>query len=156
MKAIVIIACVLTAAPASAQEPTPFRWGSHEQIPARISDGLVAAQLLAAAVHDLRTQDRRDALTRRGCSIALTLLANEGLKRLVHRERPNHRDRKSFPSMHTALAASAADWTPSIGASIAVGVGWGRMASGWHFGSDVAIGAGLGLVSHRICHTGRE
>lgn len=151
MKILIFALTVAIAAPAAAQEPTPFRWHTNEEIPARISDGLLVGQMVAAVVADVRSEDRKSALLHRGCAVGLTIAVNEGLKRLINRERPNGKDRKSTPSMHTALAATTANWNPPIGASITVGVGWGRMASGWHFGSDVAFGAAIGIGAAQLC-----
>lgn len=147
------VVLLLWAVPAQAQwrEPTPFRWTSHEEIPDQISTALVAAQLGAQVIDDWRSPHRKRALLGTSCAAGVSLLATEGLKRLVHRERPNKYDRKSFPSMHTALAASSAWWYPPAGASITVGVGWGRMASGWHFGTDVAVGAAIGIGAGALC-----
>lgn len=147
-----LLACALVvAAPVHAQEPTPFRWSSHENVPNQISNGLVAGQLVAQVVDDFRAADRKRALLGTGCAVGVSLAATEGLKRLIHRERPNGVDHKSFPSMHTAVAASSAWYYPPVGASITLGVGWGRMASGWHFGSDVAVGASIGIIAGKVC-----
>lgn len=151
MRMIILLALALAATPARAQEPTPFRWPSHAAIPSRISDGLVASQILAETVHNFRADDRWRALRCQGARTLIGLAANEGLKRIFRRDRPNHVDHKSFPSMHSMLGAANAGWKPEIGASITVGIGWGRMASGWHYGTDVLAGVGLGLAARQIC-----
>lgn len=148
---LLAIVLILSAGPAMAQEPTPFRWGSHEAIPARISDGLVTAQIIAAVVSDWRAPDRKQAFIHSGCSAAVAVLWSEGLKRLIHRDRPDHSDRKSTPSMHTGLTTALAGWKPAVGASFAVGVAWGRMGAGKHYGTDVLFGAGLGIMADKVC-----
>ncbi len=150
-RAALVVVLVSLASPVTAQEPTPFRWPTHEAIPAHISDALIGFQLGAEAVHTWRAADRGRALRCQGLRTALTLAASEGLKRIVKRERPNHYDRKSFPSLHTALGAVSAGWRPEIGASITVGIAWGRQASGWHYATDVLVGAGIGLLATRVC-----
>lgn len=146
-----VLLLLVIAAPAAAQEPTPFRWTSHEAIPARISDAAVAGQVLVETIHSWRAPDRWDALQHQGCRTLVAWALSEGLKRLIDRERPNHADHKSFPSMHTALAVANSHYQPAIGASVAVTVAWGRQASGWHYGSDVVAGAGIGVLASRVC-----
>lgn len=83
------------------------------------------------------------------CRAGLTVGLHQVAVALVQRTRPNHVDRKAFYSGHTAHAVSTAHGP--LGASIALAVGWGRMAGGWHHGTDVAFGAGAGLFSRWLC-----
>ena len=150
-RAAAILALVLCVAPVRAEEPTPLRWPSHAAIPARISDAAVAANLALDGWHAFRAEDRTEALTAMGCRLAVTAFTSELLKRLVSRTRPNGQDALSFPSMHTALASASAGYQRPWGASLALTVGWGRQAGGFHYASDVAVGAGLGWLSRKVC-----
>jgi membrane-associated phospholipid phosphatase len=143
-----LIVVLLLATPAAAEEPTPFRWGTHEAIPQRISDAAVAIDLGLDAWHSLV---RTEARARWGfaCRIGLTLGITEVAKRVIHRERPNHQDFFSMPSSHTAYASTAA--SSPLTASLALTVAWGRQAGGMHFASDAAVGFGIGLFTRKVC-----
>lgn len=148
---IVGFLCVaLCAAPVAAGEPTPLRWASHAAVPARVSDGLVAAQIGLAAVDAWRADDRRHALGCLALRNGLAIGATELLKRALHRTRPDASDNLSFPSGHTALATvnGAAGWRYGL----TVGVGWGRQAAGRHYATDVLAGAGIGWLAQHACH----
>lgn len=129
-------------------EATPFRWPAHEQIPARISDASVGINLGLDAWQSLY---HTDATTKRNylCRTLLTVGIAEVTKALIHRTRPDGSDQQSFFSEHTALATTAAH--SPLTASMAVTVGWGRMSAGKHFGSDVGVGMGIGLLSRKVC-----
>lgn len=144
---------LLFAVPLHAAEPTPFRWQQHEKVPQRISDVAVGLNLGLDAWDALVRTDSR---TRWGfvCRTALTIGVAESVKRLVHRDRPDGADQRSFFSEHTALASSAAH--SPLTASLALSVGWGRQAGGKHFGSDVIVGASVGVVSRVVCPKGER
>lgn len=147
-----ILACVLVfTSPAFAQEPTPFRWKDHSNIPSRISDGVVVGQIVTDVIAAYRSDRRAHALKIEACRTAFVFGTTEIIKRLARRERPNKADRFSFPSAHTAHAVAHSDYSQPVGASLALTVAWGRQAGGWHYGTDVAVGAGLGWLSTRAC-----
>lgn len=149
MKTIVLVLlALLLAAPARAEEPTPFRWGTHEQIPLRLSDALLGLDLGLDAWHSLVKTDAR-ARWGFACRVGLTFGIVEVAKRVIHRERPNHLDFYSMPSGHTAQAAAAAH--SSLSASLALTVAWGRQAGGMHYPLDTVFGAGVGLLSRKVC-----
>ena len=139
---------LLFVVPAHAEEPTPFRWPSREAIPRRISDAAALVNLGRDAWASIYQTDAR---TRWGfaCRTGLTVAIAETTKRLVHRTRPNGLDRLSFFSEHTALATGAA--SSPVSASLALTVAWSRQASGMHFASDVAVGAGVGILARTVC-----
>ena len=85
------------------------------------------------------------------CRTGLTAGVAEVIKRVVSRARPNGHDRKSFLSGHTALATTTARYQAPWGASLALTVAWGRQAGGWHYGTDVLAGAGLGWALGEVC-----
>lgn len=131
-----------------AEEPTPFRWPSHVAIPQRISDAAVITNLSLDAWQSLVKTDSRTRWSF-ACRTGLSIGIAEVTKALVHRTRPDGSDRKSFFSEHTALASTSAH--SPLTASLAVSIGWGRMSSGKHYGTDVGIGAGVGLLARKVC-----
>lgn len=83
------------------------------------------------------------------------------LKGSVDRERPNGRNRNSFPSGHTASAFSVAPvlmrefgWKIGVPAyALAVSTALGRMEDSHHYLSDVIFGATLGyVVGETVAH----
>lgn len=106
-----------------------------------ISTGLVGANLTADVIHDVRHHCVKNLILRNG----LTIGAAELTKRFVHEDRPDHSDNKSFFSEHSALAMANYGWNYSIGFSIAVGAGAGRIAAQKHHPADVLVGLAAGL-----------
>lgn len=86
-----------------------------------------------------------------------------GLKALTKIERPDGSSNNSFPSGHTATAFSGAEllwqeykdvnvWYGISGYAIAAGTGFFRIYNGRHWLSDVAMGAGIGIMSTKIAY----
>ncbi len=86
-----------------------------------------------------------------------------GLKDLTEIERPDGSANNSFPSGHTATAFSGAEflwqeykdvnvWYGISGYAIAAGTGFFRIYNGRHWLSDVAMGAGIGIMSTKIAY----
>ena len=84
-------------------------------------------------------------------------------KRLVGRERPDGSNFHSFPSGHTALAFTAAEflhqeyghksvWISIGGYGIASFIGLARVYRNKHWVSDVIAGAGVGILSTKIVY----
>lgn len=88
----------------------------------------------------------------------LTVGTAYGLKQVVHEERPDLSDRKSFPSEQEALAFAPAaylwdryGWEYGVPAYAAAGfVGYARVASDRHHWWDVATSAGIGWIYSRL------
>lgn len=85
------------------------------------------------------------------------------LKRLSAERRPDSSDALSFPSGHTATAFVSAEFlrqeykgvSPWIGAggyAVAIATGYLRMYNNKHWFSDVAAGAGIGILSTRVSY----
>ena len=86
-----------------------------------------------------------------------------GLKYITHIERPNHENRYSMPSGHTAQAFLAASilhtelrhksqWYGVGAYTIATGVGAIQMLRNKHWESDVFVGAGIGILSAHMAY----
>jgi membrane-associated phospholipid phosphatase len=92
-----------------------------------------------------------------GESAALTLGVTYGLKYTVDEKRPNG-GRHSFPSGHTSISFSAAEfmrerygWEYGIPAYVASSfVSYSRVEARQHHPQDVAAGAGIGVLSSYI------
>lgn len=87
--------------------------------------------------------------------------ATDQLKLLTNRTRPNEKDDYSMPSGHTSQAFSAAkinslnleyySFSPNtknvlnvMNYSLAMGTAWARVEAGYHYPTDVLLGAALG------------
>ncbi len=91
------------------------------------------------------------AQTAAACLVARAALvagATIGLKRLVHKERPDGSDRKSWPSGHTMWSVMLTDGTWSYAAPVVVAAG--RILAGRHDLVDVASGGVIGEGIKRI------
>lgn len=93
---------------------------------------------------------------KQGSFTALTTVGTTlALKYLIHKERPDHSDDHSMPSMHTAVTFTAATyigrrygWKWSIPAyAVSAYVAWSRVYGKKHDWWDVAAGAAIGTAS---------
>lgn len=86
-----------------------------------------------------------------------------GLKSVTHIERPDGSSNNSFPSGHTATAFAGAEflwqeykdvniWYGISGYAVAAGTGFFRIYNGRHWLSDVAMGAGIGILSTKAAY----
>lgn len=86
-----------------------------------------------------------------------------GLKHIVKEERPDGSSFNSFPSGHTATAFSGAEflwqeykdkniWYGISGYIVAAGTGAFRMYNNRHWLTDVATGAGIGILSTKAAY----
>lgn len=113
-------------------------------------DALVAAALGVPAVQG----DWRGDLMAAG-SMAAAGGTTFVLKELVHERRPDRSDDRSFPSGHTSISFAAATtlekrygWQAGLPAyAVATFVGVARVAASKHYVHDVAVGAGIGVLS---------
>lgn len=85
------------------------------------------------------------------------------LKSVSRVERPDGSSNNSFPSGHTATAFSGAEflwqeykdvniWYGISGYAVAAGTGFFRIYNGRHWLSDVAMGAGIGILSTKLAY----
>lgn len=86
-----------------------------------------------------------------------------GLKSLTHIERPDGTSNNSFPSGHTANAFAGAEflwqeykdqsiWYGISGYIVATGTGVFRIINNRHWVTDVATGAGIGILSTKVAY----
>jgi hypothetical protein len=98
-----------------------------------------------------------------GMSTALMAGTVFALKRLTHQERPDGSAFNSFPSGHTAMAFTGAefmqqeyrDYSPFLrysGYAMAAGTGTLRMYNNRHWLTDVITGAGIGILSTKASY----
>jgi hypothetical protein len=89
-------------------------------------------------------------------AVARSWAVTAALKYSVREERPNGGDNRSFPSGHTSLAATGAEfirkeygWGWGVPAYLLTGfVGWSRVQADQHFTHDVLAGAAIGILAN--------
>lgn len=145
-----LLLLIALSAPAHA-ETQPLAWTTHRSLADAISTALVAADIGGEVVTAWRAPDRRHALTCAAIRNGLAVGAAELVKHVVHRERPDGSDDKSFYSEHTSLAMANAGWRVSISIPIAIGAGYWRAAADKHYLTDIAVGAGTGWLASKVC-----
>jgi len=161
---LILIALLATATPAAAQPvpidhwTPPLQSESERQIASVISWATVITNVALDTWVSWKAPDRTRAFLLQGTRIGATELAVFSLKKAVQRERPcapsscgAENPSYSLPSGHMALSCSTLGG-PGVGISLALdlGTGWGRIAGGKHWLTDVAAGCAIGLVTSRI------
>ncbi|MGD9021086.1 MAG: phosphatase PAP2 family protein [Lysobacterales bacterium] len=97
-------------------------------------------------------------------SFAVSQLITEGLKRIVHKTRPDGNCCKSFPSGHTSKSFMGATfihkrygWKYAVPAYIAATyVGYSRVEADKHYVEDVVAGAAIGVLTSYFLTTPYE
>lgn len=96
-------------------------------------------------------------------STIITVATVFGLKSITNVERPDGTSNDSFPSGHTAIAFAGAEflyqeykdksvWYGVAGYAIAAGTGIFRMYNNRHWLTDVAVGAGIGILATKTAY----
>lgn len=142
-----IIGLAVVSAPAAAA--SPHAWGQASTIGVGI---LGAAAIGVPLVGDDLTGMDGTGLLMAGGSMALGGGIAEGLKHVVHEQRPDGSDNQSFPSAHTAFAFAAAGtlharygWQVGLPATLLASfVGVARVEAKKHHWYDVVAGAAIG------------
>lgn len=144
MKAMIFVllfsATVNAQTAADAAMRDALRWNTHRDVADKVSTVMVGAAVALPCLIDRSWMCVKKEAVHVGLATGLAELAKLG----VHRERPNGVDDKSWFSMHTAIACSATYGTKIW--EICPTVGYLRMASDWHWGSDVMTGAFIGAA----------
>ena len=130
---------------------SPAYAGSDLEAGADIGVSLLPITALAATLY-LDDEEGSWQLTK---GFVTNLAVTEVLKQSVKRERPNKIDTKPFPSGHTSVSFQAATfiyqrygWKPAIPAYITASfVGYSRIKTDWHYGTDVLAGAIIGSLT---------
>ncbi len=105
----------------------------------------------------------RDRTTILATSYLIMATTVTGLKAITRVERPDGSSMNSFPSGHTATAFLGAEflwqeykdvsvWYGIGGYAVAAGTGFYRMYNDRHWLTDVAAGAGIGILSTKIAY----
>jgi hypothetical protein len=89
-------------------------------------------------------------------AVARSWAVTAALKYSVREERPNGSDRRSFPSGHTSMATTGAEfirkeygWGWGVPAYLLAGfVGWSRVQADQHYTHDVLAGAAIGILAN--------
>jgi len=126
-----------------------------------ISYTTVGVQIAIDTYHSARSDNKKVEFKQQAFRTGLTILSSEIVKRLVHEDRPDHSDNKSFWSEHSALAASSLqtdnikDWQFKVGITMYVGTPIGRVVAKKHHWWDtvtgLAVGSGINaLVEHYV------
>ncbi|MEK6154086.1 phosphatase PAP2 family protein [Flavobacteriaceae bacterium 3-367] len=122
------------------------------------------AQLYIADIAGVKAKNHWfDQTKNMALSILLTDLLTKGLKKNIHKMRPNGFNAESLPSGHTSIAFSTAsvlyeefkDTSPLLaysGYGFATTTGALRMAKNKHWLSDVLFGAGIGVMVSKLVY----
>lgn len=141
----------------------------HEHTPDKITIDNFTQYLPTASVHLLPlmgVQPRNNFRFRATSSIIANLIMGSTvriIKATGNVWRPDMSNTHSFPSGHTATAFVGAEqvwqeyaeesiWYPISAYAIASGTGFLRMHNNKHWFSDVAMGAGIGILSTKIAY----
>lgn len=144
LSAVLLLLCLQMPTYAQSTADTAMRdalrWSDHRDVADKVSTVMVGAAVVLPCLIN-RTWD---CVKHEAVHVGLSTGLAEATKLFVHRVRPNGVDDKSFFSMHTAIACSATYGTKVW--EICPTVGYLRMASDWHWGSDVGTGAFVGAM----------
>lgn len=119
---------------------------------ADIASYVTVGALLALDAKDAwQADDRRHAVSLFAARIFVNWAWAETVKGLADRERPDGSDRKSFYSLHQALACSTRGGTGwKFFVPLSIGTGIGRVLGKKHFFTDVLAGCVVGALSSTI------
>jgi membrane-associated phospholipid phosphatase len=95
-------------------------------------------------VNSFRAPDKKCAFISEAIKIGTTIGISELLKAVVHEERPDKSDDKSFPSEHTAIAFATSGWSFGWGITLGGLTGAGRVAANRHHWWDTLAGGSIG------------
>jgi membrane-associated phospholipid phosphatase len=136
-------------------------WKTYWEDYLQFAPGAAAFGMKAGGVESVH--GARDMIFLYALSNAINTGLVHGAKHWVSRERPDFSNHRSFPSGHTALAFASAEfirqeyrdqsvWISVGGYAMATFVGAARVYNNQHWVSDVAAGAGIGILSTKIAY----
>jgi hypothetical protein len=148
---------------------TQIRTEVYEHIDEKVSIDDFSQYVPAATVYILNNVgvDGKNNLKDRsiilGTSYLVVAATVTGLKHITKVERPDASSFNSFPSGHTATAFAGAEfmwqeykdvsvWYGISGYLVASGTGMYRMFNNRHWFTDVAAGAGIGILSTKVAY----
>jgi hypothetical protein len=115
-----------------------------------VSYGTVIAQITLDSIHSYHSTDRKNQFIRQSIKLGMTVGGSELVKRIVHKDRPDGSDDKSFWSEHTGLACTSESHNFYIGIPISTMTAIGRMKAKKHDIVDVLSGCGFGILAERL------
>lgn len=98
-------------------------------------------------VHSFRSEDRKKAFIKQGLRLGSTIGESELLKLLIHEDRPDGSDNRSFPSEHTSISSTSQGWNYKFGVTLTIGTASGRIVAKRHNWWDTLAGAGIGVMN---------
>lgn len=125
-------------------EPIPA-WSKGRKVADILSTSTLTTSIGLDTIHSFRQDDRKRALIDQALRTGLTVAVSEIVKRVVHRERPDGSDNRSFFSEHSALSIASTGWDVRFSIPLSLSTGYLRTAAAKHYVSDVLVGLGAGL-----------
>ena len=140
LHASIILALVIHSSPSASAKSTIEHWGDMTQV-------IVPAYALGMAMQE----DDWEGALHFGYSFAAMQASVIGLKFLIHEERPDGSNNRSFPSGHTAAAFSGATFIHKrygieraiVPYALAGFTGYSRVYAKKHYWHDVVAGAAI-------------
>jgi hypothetical protein len=130
-------------------DPSNLAWQTQNQNKAAIlSDITVTAAILEDTYESWKSSDRKKAFAQQSFRTSIDVGLVELVKLVVHRQRPDKSDNKSFFSEHTELAAMGYNLKFAI--PLGVSTGYFRIAADKHYLTDVLVGLVAGVVTSRF------
>lgn len=127
---------------------------------ATFGDAAAVATVLAAGGITI-ARDDKEGVVQLTKSAILDVSATMGLKYSIHERRPDGSDNHSFPSAHTSVSFTSAEylrkrygWEYGLPAyTLASFVAYSRVEANKHYAKDVIAGAAIGVASSYIFTT---
>lgn len=116
-----------------------------------LSDITVYSSIGLDSIDSFRQVDKGKAFKCQALRLGINNGVNQLVKHLVHKERPDGSDNKSFYSSHTSNSFVSSGWNYSIGLSLGITTGILRVKAKKHDWIDVSVGATAGLLSQLVC-----
>jgi len=96
-------------------------------------------------------QDKIHAFKCQAIRLGINNGINQLVKNVVHKQRPDGSDNKSFYSNHTSNAFVSSGWNYSVGITLGITTGALRIVAKKHDWIDVSVGAITGLIIQQVC-----